>query len=496
MAAHTPEPAPADAPAPLSFSWLGGRRIAVWGAGLETRSFARQLAAHLPSAQIAWLIIEDDEPGAPPVPVPTAEQEPDLLAGGAQVIRAAQVARELPGAADVLVRSPGVSIHRPEVIALRDAGVPTATATGLWLAERGGRNVIGVTATKGKSTTASLIAHLARAAGVTTHLAGNIGEPALDLLGIPEDDLVVLELSSYQIADLTMGPETALAGNLYREHLNWHLTEDNYRREKLRLLALPGVRHCVLGARSEPVMEAPTADGADVLTFGVAPGWAVTDEGVEHGCALMVPTAALPLPGAHNALNLCGALAALDAHGIPRPPLPHALEGFAALPHRLERVYEAGGVLWVDDSISTTTESAVVAIESFPERAIVLIGGGTDRGQDYAALGEELAARGAAVVALGPTGQRLIAAARDAGVPEERAVLVDDLDAAVDAARSLAAALAEAQPDASGAPRLVADGAGPAAGPIVLLSPAAPSFHAYRDFKARGEHFRALAQRA
>lgn len=469
MPAASTEPDPAPAARALRFSDLAGQQVAVWGAGLETRSFARQLAAHLPTARIAWLIVEDDAPG----PLPTPEAEPELLAGGAQVLRAADVAATLPGAADVLVRSPGVSIHRAEVVAIHAAGIRTATATGLWLAERGGRNVIGVTATKGKSTTASLIAHLARAAGVTTHLAGNIGEPALNLLGTPEDELVVLELSSYQIADLTIGPQTAFAANLYREHLNWHLTEDNYRREKLRLLALPGVEHCVLGALSDEVMAAPTAPGADLLTFGVAPGWCVTEEGIEHGCRLMVPTAALPLPGAHNALNLCGALAALDAHGIPRPPLPQALAGFTALPHRLERVHEAGGVLWVDDSISTTTESAVVALESFPRRPIVLIGGGTDRGQDYAALGVALAAREtAAVVALGPTGARLVDAARAAGLPDDRAVLVDDLETAVAQARALAVP-----------------------GAVVLLSPAAPSFHAYRDFKARGEHFRALAQR-
>lgn len=473
----------------LRFSDLAGARIAVWGAGLETRSFARQLAAHLPTARIGWLIVEDDPVDGPAVPRPARADEPDLLGSGATVIRASEAPGLLAGQADVLVRSPGVSIHRPEVQALRAAGIPTATATGLWLAERGGRNVIGVTATKGKSTTASLIAHLARAAGRTVHLAGNIGDPALDLLGAPEDELVVLELSSYQIADLATGPQTAFAANLYREHLNWHLTEDNYRQEKLRLLALPGVEHCVVGALSAPVMAAPTAPGADVLAFGVAPGWCVTDDGVEHGCRLIVSRADWPLPGDHNALNLCGALAALDAHGIPRPALPQALRGFAALPHRLERVHESGGALWVDDSISTTTESAIVALDSFAGRPIVLIGGGTDRGQDYAALGAALAAReAAAVVALGPTGERLVAAARTAGLPEDRAVLTDDLAAAVARARELAASLA------SGGEPAVAGSADATAGPVVLLSPAAPSFHAYRDFKARGEHFRALAQ--
>ncbi len=277
----------------MRFSELEGRRIAVWGAGLETRSFGRQLAAHLPGARIEWLIVEDSAPE-----LPVAASEPELLAGagaGARVVRASEVA-ELADQIEVLVRSPGVSLHRPEVAALREAGVVTATPTALWLAERGGRNVIGITATKGKSTTAALTAHLARASGAIVHLAGNIGEPALNLLGSPDEELVVLELSSYQTADLTTGPQTAVASNLYREHLNWHLTEEAYAREKLRLLGLPGVEHCVVGALSEPVMAAPTAPGAQVLTFGVAPGWCVTSGGVEQDGALAVPTAALRCP--------------------------------------------------------------------------------------------------------------------------------------------------------------------------------------------------------
>lgn len=457
----------------MRFSELDGQRIAVWGAGLETRSFGRQLAAHLPGARIGWLIVEDPEAGLDAAPDPTPDAEPELLGGagdGARVVRASAVA-QLAGEIDVLVRSPGVSIHREEVVALRQMGVRTATPTALWLAERGGRNVIGITATKGKSTTAALTAHLARASGRPVHLAGNIGEPALNLLGIPEDELVVLELSSYQTADLTIGPQTALASNLYREHLNWHLTEAAYASEKLRLLNLPGVEHCVVSALSEPVMAAATAPGADVLTFGIAPGWCVTPDGVEHGCAVMVPTAALPLPGEHNALNLCAALAALDAHGIARPPLPDALAGFVALPHRLELVHEADGVRFIDDSISTTTESAIVAIDSFPGAHVVLLGGGLDRGQDYAALGERLAERGASLVTMPPTGGRLLHAAREAGVPSERIVAAADLPEAVEAARALA------RP-----------------GSVVLLSPAAPSYHAYRDFKARGEHFRSLVR--
>ena len=134
----------------------------------------------------------------------------------------------------MVVRSPGVSIYRPEL-----RGLKTTTPTALWMAEREGRDVIGVTATKGKSTTSKLIAHLIAKAGVPVRLGGNIGAPALDLLG--DDALAVIELSSYQIADLAAGPETAVVSNVYAEHVNWHGSVEAYRSDKLRLLALPGV---------------------------------------------------------------------------------------------------------------------------------------------------------------------------------------------------------------------------------------------------------------
>ncbi len=125
------------------------------------------------------------------------------------------------------------------------------TPTSLWLAEHGSEGVIGVTGTKGKSTTAALTHHLALAAGRSASLAGNIGVPALDLLDSEPAELVVLELSSYQIADLQRGPEVALYTNLYREHTDWHGSEAAYRADKLRLLELPGVRTAVLNARDQ-----------------------------------------------------------------------------------------------------------------------------------------------------------------------------------------------------------------------------------------------------
>jgi UDP-N-acetylmuramoylalanine--D-glutamate ligase len=450
---------------PVRFSELEGARIGVWGAGRELRSFAQQLSRRLPGAQIGVAAFDT----APPEDV-----RETLRAPAAQVLTTADddVVAAL-SSCDVVVRSPGVSIHRPEMLALREAGVPVTTATSLWLSERGGAGVIGVTGTKGKSTTAALAFHLARAAGRTAQLAGNIGVPALDLLDEEPVEVTVLELSSYQTADLETGPEVALVTNLFKEHTDWHGSEQAYRAEKLRILELPGVLVGVINARDERLIatgEEIARGGVEVRRFGSPGGWDAVAGGVGLKGELVVASPDLPLLGEHNALNLCAALSALEALGV-APPLPASLDGFQPLSHRLETVAEREGVLWVNDSISTTPESALAALASFPAREVVLIGGGQDRGQDYAQLGRALADAGAGVIGVPSTGARLVAAAREAGAPNERAVeAANMLEATV-----IAGALARR-------------------GAVVLLSPAAPSYDNYRDFEQRGELFRELVE--
>jgi UDP-N-acetylmuramoyl-L-alanine---L-glutamate ligase len=445
----------------LRFSEIEGARVGVWGAGREITSFAAQLARHLPLAQIAVVALDTD---------PDEDVSATLGISGARLATGAGVAAALADC-DVIVRSPGVSIYRPELRQLRGAGIPVTTATALWLAERNGSRVIGVTGTKGKSTTATLLAHLARAGGQTVALAGNIGVPALDLLDRPSTEPAIVELSSYQIADLETGPEVAVITNLFREHTDWHGSEEVYWADKLRLLGLPGVQVAVANARDERLVGAVHAVRADAAAtlYGLPEGWDAGVDGVTLRGELVVPAAELPLRGEHNALNLCAALAALSAAGIATPPLPDALHGFQALSHRLEVVSERDGILWVDDSISTTPESTLAAIASFADHEIVLLGGGQDRGQDYDQLGQMLAERGAAVVGLPTTGSRLVAAALAAGVPATRAIVTDGMEEAVLRARALA---------------------GP--GTSILLSPAAPSYDSYRNFEERAEHFRGL----
>lgn len=407
----------------MRFSELDGRRVALWGLGRETNALRAQLEQRLPAATITATL--DDA---------TPEVE----------------ARAVLAAADVLVRSPGVSIYKPLIQDAIAAGTTVTTATGLWLAERGGQHVIGVTGTKGKSTTATAIAHLLGQV-MPVELAGNIGRPVIELLDtdagvVGGNNLtwVVCELSSYQIADLTVGPEVAVLTNLSREHTDWHGGEERYRADKLRIFELPATRVAVRPPGS---------------------GWPI-----------MFPPEQLPLRGEHNARNVTAAITAIEAAGLPLPPLPQALQGLKPLPHRLQTVHtDSKGTEWIDDSISTTPESTIAALDAFPERPVVLIAGGSDRDQDYGRLGQTLAARVAPtrLILLPDTGPAIATAAASQGFAEDRMSTAGDMREAT----RLAAELAEP-------------------GSVVLLSPAAPSFNRYRDFEQRGDDFAALALRA
>ncbi len=312
--------------------------------------------------------------------------------------------------------------------------------------------MIGVTGTKGKSTTATIIAHLLSQI-TPTELAGNIGRAVIDLLdmdaGVVDGNnltWVVCELSSYQIADLTTGPEVAVLTNLYREHTDWHGGEAQYRADKLRLFELPGVR-------------------AAVRPLGDRDGW-----------PLVVRPDQIPLRGLHNAQNVATAVAAIEAAGFDVPSLPEALDGLQPLPHRLQTVHTgAGGTEWIDDSISTTPESTIAALGAFPDRPLVLIAGGSDRDQDYGGLGATLAARTTPthLILLPDTGPPIGAAAASHGFGQDRMSTAGDMREATQLAKELV------EP-----------------GGVVLLSPAAPSFNQYANFEERGNDFAALALRA
>ena len=441
--------------------------VGIWGFGREGRSTYRRLRAAFPDKPLTIL---NDAPLPDVVAGELAADPVEIVTGPSAVAeRLGDTARRL----DVIVKSPGIGLYRPGVAAARALGTRITSATNIWFAENPEARTVAVTGTKGKSTTASLAAHLLRHAGRTVALAGNIGTAVLDLPpdAGARDTIVVLELSSYQIADLAHAPTVAVLLNLYPEHIDWHLTTEAYYRDKLRLFR-PGADQLIILNKQDPTTRRLTADWpAPIRYFNDPAGLHVRDDGVYDGGRRLCAADAVPLPGRHNRLNLCAALAAARACGVEPDACLPGLATFRSLPHRLQIVGERDGVTYVDDSISTTPESAMAAVAAFAGRPITLLLGGYDRRQDYAELSRVLPRAGVvAVVTLPDNGPAVAAAVRAVGTTAPPVFEAADLAEAVAIARRWTPP-----------------------GGVVLLSPAAPSYGRFANFEERGRRFAELA---
>ncbi len=329
--------------------------------------------------------------------------------------------------------------------------------------------VIGITGSNGKSTVTTLVGEMARAAGVSVAVGGNLGTPALDLLadGV---DLYVLELSSFQLETTVSLCCTAAAYlNLSEDHLDRHGTMAQYGAVKARIFK--GAQAAVINREDPAVMAAasqlpPTVrvlsfglDGADAGDYGL---------GVEGGelwlCRGQHPLmtqSRLHIAGLHNAANALAALALAEAAGLPQAPCLEALAAFEGLPHRCRLVRELRGVRYINDSKGTNVGSTLAAIRGLPA-PIHWLGGGQGKGQDFTPLAPALRAREGAAYVFGEDAPRLQSALQGA-VPVTRTP---------DLAAALAAAHAAARPGAT-----------------VLLSPACASLDQFRHYGERGDQF-------
>jgi UDP-N-acetylmuramoylalanine--D-glutamate ligase len=430
---------------------LAGRRVAIWGFGREGRAAITALRLRLPALALT-LFCSDTEVAA------ARAFEPSLDVIGGEPDAAALAAF------DVVVKSPGISAYKPALLGAQSRGTRFTSGTALWFAEQPQAPVVAVTGTKGKSTTTALIAHLARALGVRTALAGNIGMPLLELLDA-RADLWAVELSSFQTGEAGPLP-LGVVTSLYEEHLDWHGSRERYVADKLKLAGV--ARTLLVNGTQEALLER-TAAHPHRLLFGLPGGWHLRGGFIRRADERVFEVARLPVPGEHNALNACAALAALEAMGHDARAAAPALSRFHALPHRLQPLGERDGRHWVNDSISTTPQATLAALASLPGRHVTVIVGGHDRGLDWSPFVGAMQGQGALrIVAQGANGPRIARALREgAGV---EAVETATLDEAVARARSLAPA----------------DG-------VVLLSPGAPSFDQFRDYAERGRRFAQLA---
>lgn len=434
---------------PISWSALADAAVGVWGLGVEGQASIRRL-----HALGVEPILVDDTPSAPEM------DQRAVLSTEHDGLRALL-------RCDVVVKSPGISRYRPEVTRLEESGVAVCGGLGLFMAEADPARVACITGTKGKSTTTAIAVHLLRRLGYDARAGGNIGRPPWDPAESGEPDYWIVETSSFQVPDLAVAPHVVAVTSLSPDHLDWHGTVERYYTDKLSLCTKRGVKVAV-------------ADGSDqrlrawAQQMGPHVRWLDTED-VDRDRAW---SSALGLAGPHNARNASIARAVLVGLGVAEASDAHLLGrvavGFDALPSRLRSLGRVRDVEFVDDGLSTNVLPTQAALAAFAGRPVALLVGGHDRGVDYAPLAETLAARAAAtlVVTMPDNGPRIGDAVRAIGDGRIEVVDAEDLEAAVATAVDWSTS-----------------------GGVILLSPAAPSFGRFGDYRERSAAFAAAAAR-
>ncbi len=385
--------------------------------------------------------------------------------------------------ADLIVVNPAVRPDNPFLKIAEKAGVPRSSEMNLfWRFHRG--KTVAVTGSNGKSTTAAMVHAILDRTGFRARLGGNIGQSLLNKVEhITPDDWTVLELSSFQLADLgriKARPDVAVVTNFSPNHLDWHGALAEYRAAKQNVLRWQTAEDAaVLNVDDPEVSRWPTA--ARRLGFGEhdpgGPGvfaesstssvWRWRMDGREAS----VPLGDwLKIPGRHNQTNAAAAITAALSAGANLAAAEAALREFHGLPHRLELLTETAGRRFYNDSIATTPESVAVALEAFFE-PIVLLAGGSDKGIDLRGLAESIARRAKAVALMGETASLLQKHLQDLGFPASAMRVCASLSEA------FAWAGAQSQP-----------------GDVVLLSPGCASYDWFQNFADRGEQFARLAK--
>ncbi len=411
----------------LILNRLRGKRILILGFGREGRSTYTFLKKYLPDAVLA-----------------VADKNP--LEG---VTHAGEDYLQAVYDYDIVVKTPGISLKDFDA-----KGVEITSQTDLFLSQFHNQT-IGISGTKGKSTTTSLIYHLLKESGRDAILTGNIGIPCFDIMEqIHEDSIVVYELSAHQLEYVHNSPRVGVLLNVFEEHLDHFGTFERYKHAKFNLLRYMGADDYAV-VHDSLLMETLEL-GVNNVTFSRM-DFEIDEE-------------ALPILGTHNLMNAKAALCACAAYGIDVQELIPHLYTFNPLEHRLELVGVFGGVTFVNDSISTIPQAAIAACQTLGRVDFLLLGG-FDRDIDYTPLADYIVEHPVPhLLFTGKAGKRMMQLLKDRGVASHL-VVYHNMEEAFDYLKG------HSQP-----------------GDICLLSPAASSYDQYKNFEERGRKFKRLAQ--
>jgi UDP-N-acetylmuramoylalanine--D-glutamate ligase len=448
-----------------------GQRIVILGMARQGTALARYLVEHDATVVISDLRPANELTGALahladlPVTTVLGEHPFSLLQG-----------------TDLLCLSGGVPVDAPVVTEALSRGIPIANDSEIFF-QHCPAPIVGITGSAGKTTTTALVGEMCcidpQANNRRVWVGGNIGRSMLpDLADIRSDDLVVMELSSFQLEIMSHSPHVAAILNVTPNHLDRHKTMERYAAAKARILQSQLETGIAVLGRDDPgawsmrervrgqlrLFSARTVVERGALVQGGAV-CVRNDDGESEVCTVDE----VRLRGAHNLLNVLAAVTLADAAGVPVSCMAEVARTFPGVEHRLELVREIDGVQWYDDSIATAPERLMAALRSFDE-PIILLAGGRDKDLPWSEAASLISERVRDVVLFGEAAGLI----RDHLDPSRlhAVVQVNGLEAAVEAAARLA------RP-----------------GDVVLLSPGGTSFDAYEDFAQRGDHFRALVQR-
>ena len=424
----------------LILNRLRGKRLLVLGFGREGRSTLRFLNKYLPDVEVA---------------VADKNEMDGVKHYGNRYLEAMYDY-------DIVIKTPGISLKDFDT-----KGVTITSQTDLFLSQFRGQT-IGITGTKGKSTTTTLIYHLLKSSGRDAILTGNIGIPCFDVIeDIKPESIVVYELSAHQLEYVHNSPHVGVLLNVFEEHLDHFGTMECYKTAKLNLIRYMGDGDTAI------IHDSLLNDTLNLFVNSKVFSLFDFDDNVDR--------TALPLKGEHNYMNVKAALLACDAYGVDYRELIPYLYTFKPLEHRLEPVGTFDGVAFVNDSISTIPQAAISACQALGRVDFLLLGG-FDRGIDYQPLSDFLKKHPVPhLLFTGKAGERMM----------ELIVKVPMLEVA-EQSRSIEGPTMITYASMEEAFAYMAVHAKP--GDVCLLSPAASSYDQYKNFEERGKKFKSLAK--
>ena len=446
------------------YSEIRGKRITVIGIGISNTPVIKLLAAH--GAEVTARDRKEE--------AALKETAAELRRCGVKLVLGENYLEGIE--ADIILKTPGIRPDLPQLQHAVEQGAILTSEMELFFKLAPCR-LIAVTGSDGKSTTTTLISEILKAGGYQVHLGGNIGRPLLpEIEEIAPEDICVLELSSFQLMNMTESPDIAVITNVSPNHLDYHTSMEEYIEAKKQIFRGARCKKLVLNADNEITRAMAEEFGGEKRFFSgrvVLPnGYYFQDNYIWRDGKKVLCRSDLLLAGRHNVENFMAAMAATEGLcGI--SACSKVAATFGGVPHRQELVRERNGVRYYNDSIASSPTRTRACFDSFPEK-LILIAGGYDKKIPFDDFGPDILAHVKHLILMGDTSAKILAAVQAAEGFAESDILISQVDSMEQAVRTAAAS---AKP-----------------GDVVALSPACASFDKFKNFEERGNCFKAAVK--